>query len=345
MRRLILTLDAMGGDIGPAVTVPAAIQVLKLYPQLELLLVGDPKKINILLVKTNSIILERLTIIPAESVISSDVKPSKAIRFSQGTSMRIALELIKDGHAQACISAGNTGVLMGLAKLILKSIKNIDRPALMVLLPHSKKGKTVMLDSGANISCNEHLLVQFAIIGTVISEYIVGTNKPRVALLNIGQEETKGLNNIRYASKILRNIPNINYIGYLEANDLLTGKTDVLICDGFVGNITLKTLEGIMRIFLASINPSFNRCKSNGLIPWIKKCIKYPFLYRYTLFNPDRYNGAYLVGLRNTIVVKSHGAANEYAFVAAIRQAIQAVEQQIPQRIAARLDEILPKSD
>ncbi|OIV46133.1 phosphate acyltransferase [Sodalis sp. TME1] len=334
----------MGGDFGPAVTVPAALQALVSYPQLELLLVGNPAAINPLLVKTDSVLRERLTVIPAESVITSDAKSSQAIRASRGTSMRVALELIKDGRAQACVSAGNTGALMGLAKLVLKPLDGIERPALMVVLPHQKQGKTVVLDLGANVACDGSMLAQFAVMGAVMAEHIVGVNNPRVALLNIGEEETKGLDPIQHAAALLRDFPSINYIGYLEANELLTGKTDVLVCDGFVGNVTLKTMEGVIRVFLSLLKSSGESGRQGWLMQWVKRWMKRRLIRQFGQLNPDQYNGACLIGLRGT-VIKSHGAANQRAFTAAIEQAMQAVERQIPERIAARLDAVLPKSD
>lgn len=240
----------MGGDFGPSVTVPAALQALNANSQLTLLLVGNPDIITPLLAKADFEQRSRLQIIPAQSVIASDARPSQAIRASRGTSMRVALELVKEGRAEACVSAGNTGALMGLAKLLLKPLEGIERPALVTVLPHQQKGKTVVLDLGANVDCDSTMLVQFAVMGAVLAEEVVGI-KIRVALLNIGEEETKGLDSIREASLMLKTVPTINYIGYLEANELLTGKTDVLVCDGFTGNVTLKTMEGVVRMFLS----------------------------------------------------------------------------------------------
>lgn len=339
-KHLVLALDAMGGDFGPIVTVPASLQALSLYPNLKLLVVGDVDEISLVLSKSDSLYIDRFTIIPAKSVISSNVRLAQAIRVSRDTSMRIALELIKSGSAQACVSAGNTGVLMGLSKLVLKSINGIERPALTTFLPNKKRGKTIILDLGANISCDGPMLVQFAIMGSVLSEQIVGIIKPRVALLNIGSEENKGLDNIRYASEILHNIASIHYIGYIEANDLLMDKADVLVCDGFIGNITLKTMEGVMRVVLSILKSSIERNKLHWLMRnlglWRNKYLFDQFIQ----LNPDRYNGAYLVGLRST-VIKSHGAANQNAFTAAIIQAINAVERKVPEKIAAKLSTVL----
>lgn len=336
----MLALDAMGGDYGPIVTVPASLQALSLYPRLELLLVGNPDEISSILKKSDSLYLDRLTVIPAKSVISSDVRPAKAIRISKDTSMRVALELIKAGRAQACVSAGNTGALMGLSKLVLRPINGIERPALTTFLPNQKQGKTVILDLGANISCDGSMLVQFAIMGSVLSEQIIGINNPKVALLNIGSEETKGLDNIRHASEMLHNISSIHYIGYIEANDLLMGKTDVLVCDGFIGNITLKTMEGVMRVILSVLQSSVRSSKLSWLIQSMRLWINKYLFNQFNQLNPDRYNGAYLVGLRST-VIKSHGAANQSAFTAAIIQAINAVERNVPEKIAARLNTAL----
>ena len=192
LTRLTLALDAMGGDFGPTVTVPAALQALNSNSQLNLLLVGDPDAITPLLAKADFEQRSRLQIVASESVIASDARPSQAVRNSRGTSMRMALELVKEGRAQACVSAGNTGALMGLAKLLLKPIDGIERPALMTVLPHQQKGKTVVLDLGANVACDSTMLVQFAIMGSVMAEEVLGITSPRVALLNIGEEETKG---------------------------------------------------------------------------------------------------------------------------------------------------------
>ncbi|MGO1239329.1 MAG: phosphate acyltransferase PlsX, partial [Hafnia alvei] len=280
----------------------------------------------------------------AESVISNDAKLSHAIRTSKGTSMRIALDLVKNGEAQAVVSAGNTGALMGLAKLMLKPLDGIERPALMTVLPNQQKSKTVVLDLGANVESSSAMLVQFAVMGAVMAEEIVGITSPRIALLNIGEEEFKGLDNIREAAAVLKSTPAINYIGYLEGNDLLTGKTDVLVCDGFVGNVTLKTMEGVVRMFLSLLKSPGEKRKRSWWLKLLGRLIQKRIAKRFGDLNPDQYNGACLVGLRGT-VIKSHGAANQKAFAVAIEQAVQAVQRQIPQRIALRLEAILPKSD
>lgn len=340
----------MGRDVGPRVIVPAALQALASNPTLKLLLVGKPDAIQPLLApfahdSKAAELVSRIQIIPADNIIANEAKPSQAIRQSKGTSMRIALDLVKSGEAQACVSAGNTGALMGLAKLMLKSIDGIDRPALMTVLPNIEKGKTVVLDLGANVNCDSQMLVQFAVMGAVMAEELAGIQHPKVALLNIGEEDSKGLDNIREAAAVLKQTASINYIGYVEGNDLLTGKTDVLVCDGFAGNVTLKTMEGIVRIILSLLkSASTKNKKPSWWVQLAKKWIKKRIIKRFGELNPDQYNGATLLGLKG-IVIKSHGAANEQAFIAAIEHAVHAVERQVPDRIAARLKIVLPKSE
>lgn len=344
MTRLTLALDVMGGDFGPSVTVPASLQALISNTELNLLLVGDPDAITPFLAKADASQMERIRIIPAESVIASDARASQAIRASKGSSMRVALELIKSGDAEACVSAGNTGALMGLAKMVVKPLEGIERPALMTVLPNQQRSKTVVLDLGANVECDSTMLVQFAVMGSVMAEEVIGITNPRVALLNIGEEESKGLDNIRDAAAILKNTPAINYIGYLEGNDLLTGKTDVMVCDGFVGNVTLKTMEGVIRMFLSLLKSSGEGGKKAWWLKWLGRILQKKLAKRFGHLNPDQYNGACLLGLRG-IVIKSHGGANQRAFAVAIEQAVQAVQRQVPTRIAARLKAVLPKSD
>ncbi|WP_235365277.1 phosphate acyltransferase PlsX [Proteus terrae] len=345
MTNLTIALDAMGGDFGPRITVPACLRALASNPHLKILLVGQPDSISSLLANQNAELISRLQVIPAEHIVANDAKPSQAIRASKGTSMRVALDLVKTGEAQACVSAGNTGVLMGLAKLRLNAIDGIERPALVSVLPNQKKGKTVVLDLGANVNCDSKMLVQFAVMGAVMAEEIAEIDSPKVALLNIGEEESKGLDNIREAATVLKSTPNINYIGYVEGNELLTGKTDVLVCDGFAGNVSLKTMEGVIRVFLSLIKSSTTENKKTSWwIKILKKWLQKRLIKRFGHMNPDQYNGASLLGLRG-IVIKSHGGANESAFTAAIEQAVHAVERKIPERIASRLITVLPKSD
>ncbi len=333
MTRLTLALDVMGGDFGPSVTVPAALQALNSNSQLTLLLVGNPDAITPLLAKADFEQRSRLQIIPAQSVIASDARPSQAIRASRGSSMRVALELVKEGRAQACVSAGNTGALMGLAKLLLKPLEGIERPALVTVLPHQQKGKTVVLDLGANVDCDSTMLVQFAIMGSVLAEEVVEIPNPRVALLNIGEEEVKGLDSIRDASAVLKTIPSINYIGYLEANELLTGKTDVLVCDGFTGNLILKTYEGVALVMMNQIKNMFMGSVKGklaaGLVMKDLKNMK-------THFDYNRYGGAPILGASKP-VFKAHGSAKAVTVKNAIRLSVEYVKANAIEAISSSL--------
>lgn len=338
-----LAIDAMGGDFGPCITVPASIKALSYNKKMNIFLVGDPQKISILMGKINSNLQSRLKIIPSFSFINNDIEIFQAIRHSYGSSMRIALELVKKGKAQACISAGNTGALMSLSKIIIKPLKYIKRPALMSLFPNNKGGKTLVLDLGANIHCNSEILVQFAIMGSILAKKILKKILPKVALLNIGKEDNKGLKNIRNAHKILKNFKKINYIGYIEGNDLLTGKTDVLVCDGFVGNIMLKTIEGIIKIFFSFFQNYKNNKKEKWYTQFILSFFKKSLLKEFYFLNPDKYNGACFLGLNN-IVVKSHGSANENSFFSAIQQTEKILMYNIPYLISKFFaTTILPK--
>jgi phosphate acyltransferase len=345
---LTIALDAMSGDFGPRIVVPAAIQALNNYPTLSIFLVGCLTEINLFLPKEKAKLITqyqqegRLMLIESTSVIANDMKPSYAIRHSQGSSMRIALELVKDNKAQACVSAGNTGALMGLSKLLLHSLTGIDRPALVAIVPALNNQNTVVLDLGANAECDSDMLVQFAIMGEILAKTVLNIEYPRVALLNIGEEDIKGLDKIRAASAILKSNNKINYIGYLEGNELLTGKTDVLVCDGFVGNVTLKTVEGLIKIFMSSFKLSLGH--HSLLLKLLSKWLQRKIAKNFGYLDPGRYNGACLLGLRS-IVIKSHGSANQKSFYAAIEQAILAIQTNIPEKIATCLSSALPKSE
>lgn len=332
----------MSGDFGPRVAVPAALQALARHSHLHLFLVGDINEMLVYLPQKTPYCDGRITLIESTSTISNDIKPSVALRQSQGSSMRIALELVKSGRAKACVSAGNTGALMALSKLLIRPLPGIDRPALVAILPALNEQETVILDLGANAECTSDMLVQFAVMGAILARDILNIPNPRVALLNIGEEEAKGLDCIRVAAAKLKSQTDINYIGYLEGNELLTGKTDVLVCDGFVGNVTLKTAEGLMNLFLRSFKstPSHTPWWTRLLGRLVQRRMAKTFGY----LDPQQYNGACLLGLRG-IVVKSHGAAGIRSFVVAIEQAIQDVEKNIPEKIAMSLSSTLPKSE
>jgi glycerol-3-phosphate acyltransferase PlsX len=325
----------MGGDFGPSVTVPATLNMLYFHIDLEVFLVGSLEELTPLLKTIPVSISDRLKIIPTKSVIESNLPPRQVIRMSEGSSMRTTLELVKSGEVHACVSAGSTVALVCLAKLLLNPLRGINRLALTSMLPNKLYRKTVILDLGACTSFNSSTLVQFAEIGSIVALEMLDIAQPRVALLNIGQEESRGLETIRKAATILRKISKINYIGFLEGHDLLSGQADVLVCDGFTGNIMLKTMEGVVKT-IHSLLKSTDIEKSQELGSHLFQ--ENGFLdERLQYLNPDNYNGALLLGLHE-IVVKSHGAASQHAFIGALEQAKYAVNLKINKRIAGHID-------
>lgn len=336
MSRLTLALDVMGGDIGPRITIPASIKALEKDPMLSLLLFGDSQQINPLLEQVPSALKERLRVCHCSRVVENNQGLSYALRHSKGTSMRLAIEAVQKGEAQGCVSAGNTGALMGLSKVLLQPLKGIDRPALISLLPTMDGGRTVMLDLGANIDCNANNLYQFALMGAIFAENQLDLVFPRIALLNIGIEEIKGYKSIREAADLLTGNSSLNYIGFIEGNFLLNGKADVIVSDGFVGNIALKTLEGAVKNVISLIKGKSRNHLLKPLFNWLIKLLFKDSYQRLQKINPDQYNGASLIGL-TSIVVKSHGSANIEAFNNAIHDAALQARQQIPEKILAGL--------
>ena len=341
MHDLSIALDAMGGDFGPQVSVPAAQQALNFFPELHLILVGNRAEIDPLIQQYQLSQHPRLRVIHASETISMNDKPLLALRGLKDSSMRVALNLVKLGEAQACVSSGNTGALMALSKTILKVLPGIDRPALITALPNIKGGHTYLLDLGANISCDADTLFQFALMGSVLAEKVEGREFPKIALLNIGEEEIKGNDQVKRAAQLLSACAQINYTGYIEGNDLFSGKADVIVADGFVGNVTLKTCEGLAKLFkqqlISSINQNwFTRCVGFLLKPSLKPQLAH--------MNPDLYNGASLIGLRG-IVIKSHGSAQTKAFLNAIKAAVKEVERQVPAQITDKLEAVLLERD
>lgn len=336
MTGLTIAVDAMGGDLGPPVTVPACVQALSYFPSLHILLVGDQLQITRQLILLAPYSPTRITIVHASSSISDNIRPSQALRNSKGSSMRIALELVAQGKADACVSAGNTGALMVLSCSLLKLLPGVNRPALVSALPTLAGHRSWLLDLGANVSVDAETLFQFALMGSVLAQEQLGY-LPRVALLNIGAEEIKGNDVVKRCSEMLQQCDAVNYIGYIEGDQLFTGKVDVIVCDGFVGNVSLKTTEGIARLL-------FDEFKQHVLVNPFKKLVaKWLFnglIKRVKHLNPDQYNGASLLGLRG-IVVKSHGRAEITAFQYAIGEAVHEVERQLPKKIHDRLDVVL----
>jgi glycerol-3-phosphate acyltransferase PlsX len=335
LNNLTIALDVMGGDKGPLITIPAAILAVKNIPELHLILCGDADIINAELSKKQCAEHPRLTIYPTTEVVGMGDKPIVALRNKKNSSMRKSLDLVHENKAQACVSAGNTGALFSMAHFVLKTLVGVERPALISSLPtHDENKHVFMLDLGANVFCDSTVLYQFAVMGSVMAEQVDGIKSPRIALLNMGEEEIKGSDHIKQTAEKLTKNSDINYIGFVEGNDIFTNKADVIVCDGFVGNVALKTCEGVARLVYQKMNTVlsrniFTRIVGRLLSPTLKKLFK--------PLNPDQYNGASLIGLRG-IVVKSHGNASSKAFYMAILEAIKEVERQVPERIKDKLE-------
>ena len=333
MTRLTLALDVMGGDIGPRITIPASLLALENDPELSLILFGDSQQISPLLNHSSQSVLERIQVQHCTSVIENNQGISYALRHSKGTSMRLALETVQRGEAQGCVSAGNTAALMGLSKILLQPLQGIARPALISLIPTIDGEKSVMLDLGANIECSAENLYQFAIMGAIFAEARLDLVYPRIGLLNIGIEEIKGHQSIRDAANLLQKSTALNYVGFIEGDVLLNGKADVIVSDGFAGNVALKTLEGTVRNLLSLFKDKANLRFIKLILAWI---FRFVFKQRLKRINPDEYNGASLIGLK-AVVVKSHGSANMNAFAHAIADAAFQARQKLPEKILAGL--------
>jgi len=332
---ITLAVDAMGGDHGPSVTIPASINALSKYDQLHIILVGDKELIQIELQK-NKYTNTRLSIQHASEVVEMDESPQSALKNKKDSSMRVAINLIKEEKAQACVSAGNTGALMATARYVLKMLPGIDRPAIASSLP-SQKGTTYMLDLGANTDCTAENLLQFAVMGAMLVNSVTGNPKPSVGLLNIGSEDMKGNEVVRQAGELLRR-SHLNFYGNVEGNDIFKGTTDVVVCDGFVGNVALKTAEGIAQLMGRFLTQEFKR-------NWITKSMAFVSLLVLNRFkkrlDPRRYNGASFLGLKG-IVIKSHGGADSYSFFYAIRTAIEESKNNVLENIQKQLELEMP---
>jgi len=339
---LTIAIDAMGGDHGPKVTVPATLSCLREYPELQVILVGDQAQLEAELPKTaQPEFTGRITLRHASQRVEMDDSPAKALRNKKDSSMRVAINLVHEGVAQACVSAGNTGALMATAKFVLKTLPGIDRPAIISKLP-SLHGHTHILDLGANVDCSAEHLFQFGVMGSELVRALENVEQPRVALLNIGEEEIKGNEQVKAAAKLLEN-SYLNYIGYVEGDSINAGpvKVDVIVTDGFVGNVALKSIEGVAKMIAASIKDGFNK----HLGAQIAGLIAYPVLKAIKRhIDPRNYNGASLLGLQG-IVIKSHGSADAWAFTNAIRIAKIEVEKNVIGRISERIATILSERE
>ena len=312
-----IAIDAMGGDHGTRVTIPAAVRYLQQHPNDTIVLVGLPDAIEAELNTVKTSIGPRLRILAASEVVGMDESPQLVLRSKKDSSMRVAINLVKNGEASACVSAGNTGALMATARYVLKMLPGIDRPAIASFLP-TYKGQVCMLDLGANVDCNAENLLQFALMGTALVYAIEHKNNPTVGLLNIGSEDIKGNEIVKQASELLRQ-SDLNFYGNIEGNDIFKGVTDVVVCDGFVGNVALKTTEGLAQMLGGFLREEFNR---NMFTKWAG-LLATPVLKAFKRrVDPRRYNGASLLGLKG-IVLKSHGSADAFAFFCAIERAAE----------------------
>lgn len=319
----------MGGDFGAEVIVPAALKYLSRDKESRLILVGRQEVLQQRL--GNHSFGDRLTIQHASETVEMDELPSKALRGKKDSSMRVAINLVKSGEADACVSAGNTGALMATSRFVLKMLPNIDRPAIITALP-SIEGQTYMLDLGANVDCTADHLFQFAVMGSEQVSAVAEIANPRIGLLNIGQEEIKGNEQVKGAHELLAST-SLNYVGYVEGDDIYKGGTDVIVSDGFVGNIALKSSEGVAKMISHFMKQGFQK----NILTKLAGLIALPVLHGLRRrIDPRRYNGASLLGLRG-IVIKSHGGADELAFMNAISIAKKEVLADVTGRIAEQV--------
>ncbi|WP_374325097.1 phosphate acyltransferase PlsX [Aquipseudomonas alcaligenes] len=325
----------MGGDFGPHLIVPACIASLVEFPSLHLVLVGQAPVLEELIALHPGVDRARLQVEHASEVIGMDERPTHALRGKPDASMRLMLELVRSGRAKACVSAGNTGALMALSLYVLKPLPGIDRPAMVTAVP-TARGVCHLLDLGANVDCSAEQLYQFAVMGSVAAE-AQGVVRPRVALLNVGTENIKGNQQVKLAASLLQQAQGLNYIGFVEGDGLYRGEADVVVCDGFVGNILLKSSEGLVSMISERIEALFNE----GFVSRLAGAVALPLLKRLRgELAPARHNGASFLGLQG-IVVKSHGAASSEGFQSAIRRAVIEVRENLPQRLHGRLEDLL----
>jgi glycerol-3-phosphate acyltransferase PlsX len=332
-RKVAIALDAMGGDSGPAAVVPAALAILERDDSVNLSLVGLPDTLDDARRVAGDQYGNRLRFVIATEVVEMDDHPADALRRKKKSSLRLAIQEVKDGTADACVSAGNTGALMATARYVLKMLPGIDRPAIISAVP-GLNGPSFMLDLGANIDCSAQHLLQFALMGSVVAEDILDIEHASVGLLNIGQEGIKGNDVVREAGELLTQ-SGLNYIGFVEGDDIFSGRANVIVSDGFVGNVALKTMEGVASLIGSYLREEFNRSslrKVQGLIaaPALKALRD--------RLDARRYNGASLVGL-NGVVIKSHGGADKFAFENAVNTAIIEARKGVPVQIGKLLED------
>lgn len=335
---ITIAIDCMGGDHGPHVTVPAALEFLKLHEEARVVLVGLGEPVRSELRKAGVEESERIRVRHAPELVLMDEAPAAALRSKKESSMRIAVDLVKSGEAHAAVSAGNTGALMAISRFVLKTLPGIDRPAIVSVLP-SLRGRTYMLDLGANVDCGPEHLLQFAIMGSTLVTAVEHKQRPTVGLLNIGEEAIKGNEAVKQASELLRS-SGLNFIGNVEGDGIYKGRSDVVVCDGFVGNVALKTTEGLAQMLASFLREEFARNAFTRLAALVARPVLAAFKRR---VDHRRYNGATLLGLRG-IVVKSHGSADAFSFRHAIERALEEAQNDVIASISRRLSPALAEA-
>jgi glycerol-3-phosphate acyltransferase PlsX len=329
----------MGGDHGPHVTVPAALAVLDRDPEVQIVLLGLQDVLEAELRRRKRSVGPRLRIHATSEVVTMDDAPALAMRNKKDSSMRVAVDLVKTGEAHAAVSAGNTGALMAISRFVLKMLPGIERPAICTVLP-SRTGRVYMLDLGANVDCTAEHLRQFAVMGAMLASAVEEKPNPSVGLLNIGSEVIKGNDVVKEAGELLRD-SHLNFYGNVEGDDIYKGTTDVVVCDGFVGNVALKTTEGLAQMLGAFLKEEFKR----SLLTRLMAVLAQPVIQRFKKrVDPRRYNGATLLGLRG-IVIKSHGGADSFAFRFAIERAISEARHGVLRRINEQMALIHPPQE
>jgi len=334
---ITVAVDCMGGDHGPHVTVPAALDFQSRHRDVDLVLVGLRETIDAQLAQ-HSVRARggaRLRVQHASEQVAMDEPPAAALRYKKDSSMRVAVNLVKAGDADACVSAGNTGALMAISRFVLKTLAGIDRPAIATVLPNMRGGDTYVLDLGANVDCTSDHLLQFGIMGAMLVAAVEHKARPTVGLLNIGVEDIKGNEIVKRASELLR-ASGLNFVGNVEGDDIYKGTTDVVVCDGFVGNVALKASEGVAQMMASALREEFTRSPLRRLAALAAWPALRSFRHR---MDHRRYNGASLLGLRG-IVIKSHGSADAFAFGQALARAVEEVRNNVPQHITQRMAEL-----
>jgi glycerol-3-phosphate acyltransferase PlsX len=334
---ITVAVDCMGGDHGPHVTVPAALEFQAQFGDVDLVLVGRREAIEAELGARHGASGSRLRVHHAAELVAMDEPPAQALRYKKDSSMRVAVNLVKSGEAHACVSAGNTGALMAISRFVLKTLDGIDRPAIATVLPNMKNTSTYVLDLGANVDCTADHLLQFGIMGAMLVAAVEHKERPSVGLLNIGHEDIKGNEAVKEAAGLLRS-SGLNFAGNVEGNDIYKGTVDVVVCDGFVGNVALKSSEGVAQMMVTIMREEFSRNPLTKLAGLIATPVLRAFRAR---LDHRAYNGASLLGLRG-IVIKSHGSADVFAFRRAIERAVDEVRNSVPQRIAERMAQLQP---